>query len=212
MALHGTLQQVPLRELIELAEYSALSGAVDICGERNGRLFFHNGQIYHIECEGQSGIEALGMLLNVQRGTFNVISGACSEQQSVWGDTATILRNAERAALRWRRIERHVPTLTLAPALLASREAAQQQTGVELHLLLDVIDGRTPLIDIAATLKWAAIDVAEGVAQLVARGLVRLQQTPAPATSAEQPASVAQPKPTVPAASTFDRLLSILRS
>lgn len=209
MALHGSLQQVPLRELIDLAVYSALSGSLDIDGERSGRIYFSNGQIYHVECDGQIGIEALGMLLNVQQGRFNVTSGARSDQQSVWGDVEALLRNAERTALRWRRLWHQVTSLELVPVLTVPREVALQKTNVALHLLLEVIDGRKRLSDIARELRWSAIDVVEGIAQLVAQQVVRLESV---ATERGEHKPELQPKQQSTVVPSLDRLLSILRS
>ncbi|WP_298820784.1 DUF4388 domain-containing protein [Chloroflexus sp.] len=210
MALHGTLQQIALRELIDLAAYSALTGSIDIHGERSGRIFFVNGQIYHIECEGQAGIEALGILLNVQNGTFNVVSGAQSNNHSVWGDLESILRNAERVALRWRRLWHQAPSLELTPVLLMPSEAAKSRAGAALHVLIEAIDGRKRLRDLAAELRWSAIDVVEGVVQLMSQQIARLEAVAAECR--EQPSSApaaAQPKP--PATPTIDRLLALLR-
>ncbi|OAN44591.1 hypothetical protein A6A03_16355 [Chloroflexus islandicus] len=209
MALHGSLEQVSLRELIDLATYSSLTGSLDITGERSGRIFLFNGQIYHIECEGQIGVEALGILLNVQKGTFNVTSGARSEHQSVWGDLETLLRNAERTALRWRRLWHQVPSLHLTPVLAMPREAAKERANVTEHLLIDAIDGHKCLSEIAAELHWQAIDVVEGIAHLAAQQMVRLETMP---LAPHDPVPAAQPRPVPPAIPTIDRLLAILRS
>ncbi|WP_298408326.1 DUF4388 domain-containing protein [uncultured Chloroflexus sp.] len=209
MALHGSLEQVSLRELIDLATYSSLTGSLDIVGERSGRIFLFNGQIYHIECEGQIGVEALGMLLNVQKGMFNVTSGARSEQQSVWGDLETLLRNAERTALRWRRLWHQVPSLHLTPVLAMPREVAKERAKVTEHLLIDAIDGRKRVGEIAAELHWQAIDVVEGIDHLVAQQIVRLEAVP---LAPHDPVPEAQPQPAPPAIPAIDRLLAILRS
>ncbi|WP_299645282.1 DUF4388 domain-containing protein [uncultured Chloroflexus sp.] len=209
MALHGSLEQVSLRELIDLATYSLLTGSLDIVGERSGRIFLFNGQIYHIECEGQIGIEALGILLNVQKGMFNVTSGARSEQQSVWGDLETLLRNAEHTALRWRRLWHQVASLHLTPVLAMPREVAKERAKVTEHLLIDAIDGRKRVGEIAAELHWQAIDVVEGIDHLVAQQIVRLEAVP---LAPHDPVPEAQPQPAPPAIPAIDRLLAILRS
>ncbi|RMD80102.1 MAG: DUF4388 domain-containing protein [Chloroflexi bacterium] len=209
MALHGTLQQASLRELIDLAVYSSLTGSLDITGERSGRVFFLNGQIYHIECDGQIGSEALGLLLNVQDGTFNVTSGAHSEHQSVWGDHESIIRNAERTALRWRRLWHHVPSLNLIPVLVVSEDEAKRQTSVALHVLIEAIDGRKRLNDLATELRWSAIDVVEGVVQLITQRLVQLEHAQ---PVHREPTPAPSPRPTPSVMSSVDRLLAILRS
>lgn len=208
MALHGSLQQVPLRELIDLAAYSALSGSLDIQGERSGRIFFTNGQMYHVECEGQIGTEALGILLNVQQGTFNVSSGARSSQQSIWGDIATMIRYAERMALRWRRVWHRVSSLKLIPTLKVSREEALPRASVALHLLLEAIDGRKSLSDIATDLHWSAIDVVEGIVQLMDLQIVDLVSVSSRPVESHQNMQAATPSaPTT----SIDYLLSILQ-
>ncbi len=208
MALHGTLQQMPLRELIDLGVYSALTGSIDIHGEQSGRIFFDNGQIYHIECAGQIGVEALGILLNVQNGTFNVSSGARSDLHSVWGDIETIMRSADRAALRWRRVWHQVSSLELTPQLLMPAETAKGLAEPAFHLLIDMIDGRKRLCDLAAELRWSAIDVVEGIVQLMRLRIVRLEALPAPLQEQTPPAVQSGMTATSP----IHRLMTLLRS
>lgn len=169
---------------------------------------FFNGQIYHIECEGQIGVEALGILLNVQKGTFNVTSGARSGS-SQCGAISRRCCAMPNAALRWRRLWHQVPSLHLTPVLEMPREAAKERANVTEHLLIDAIDGRKRLGEIAAELHWQAIDVVEGIAHLAAQQIVRLEALP---LASHDPVPEAQPRSAPPVTPTIDRLLAILRS
>lgn len=187
MKLEGTLDTFPLRELIDMAVYSSVTGAINIYSRgEHGRLYFRDGTLYHATRGSAKGADALAELFEHSGGTFAMVSDVTTDEESLWGALSHHLQAAEQLASRWRMARPYVPSLDLTPALLVSREAAQRRIGPAHYPILGAIDGQATLREIAASLGWAEIDVAEAVVQMSVDGLVdlRIQRTDADVTPA----------------------------
>lgn len=199
--LEGSLETIPLRELIDIATYSSVTGALEIYPSHGdqGRLFFRDGSLYHVERGAATGVEALAELIELD-GQFAFISDILSDQESLWGSLTHHLQTAERMAARWRQVRPYVPSLDMTPSLLVAREVALRRIGPAHQPVLEAIDGQASLRQIAESVGWAAIDVAEAIVQMTIDGLIDLHSPrPAPADSSGGAASR-------PAGGLFDRL------
>ncbi|HMQ31676.1 MAG TPA: DUF4388 domain-containing protein [Chloroflexaceae bacterium] len=201
MKLEGSLKTIPLGELVEIAIYSSVTGALNIypCHGDQGRLYFREGTLYHAERGRATGVDALAELIELG-GTFAFVSDMVSEQESLWGSLAHHMQTAERLATRWRQVRPYVPTLDLTPALLVPRETALRRIGPAHQPVLAALDGHASLRLIAEHVGWATIDVAEAIVQMSVDGLLDLRnERPAP-----QPDDLDQALR--PAGGLFDRL------
>lgn len=176
MKLEGSLDTFPLRELIDMIVYSSVTGVLNIYGPGEaGQLYFRDSSLYHVERGGTRGVEALADLLELTHARFTFVSNIVTEAETLYGPLATHLQAADRIAARWRQIRAYVPSLDLVPQLLAPRDAAMRRAGPALSPLLLAIDGRSSLRQIAASLAWSTIDVAEAATEMSLDGLVDLQ-------------------------------------
>lgn len=188
MKLEGTLDTFPLRELIDMAVYSSVTGAINIYSRGEpGRLYFRDGTLYHAIRGGAKGVDALAELFEHSGGTFAMVSDVTTGEESLWGALSHHLQAAEQLASRWRMARPYVPSLDLTPVLLVGREAALRRVGPAHYPILGAIDGQATLREIVASLGWAPIDVAEAIVQMCVDGLVDLRTqradtdaTPAP--------------------------------
>lgn len=178
LKLEGSLDTFPLPELIDMAVYSSVTGAINIYthGEP-GRLYFRDGILYHVSRGASKGVDALAELFEYNGGTFAIVGDAASDEESLWGALSHHLQTAERLASRWRMVRPYVPNLELVPSLLTTREAAIRRIGPAHQPVLNAIDGQTNLRQLAESLGWAVIDVAEAVVQMSVDGLVDLRTT-----------------------------------
>lgn len=201
MKLEGSLETIPLRELVDIAIYSSVTGALNIypCHGAQGRLYFREGALYHAERGPATGVEALAELMELGGG-FAFVSDMVSDQESLWGSLAHHLQTAERTAARWRQVRPYVPTLDLTPALLVGREAALCRIGPAHQPVLAAVDGQASLRQIAEGVGWATIDVAEAIVQMAVDGLIDLRSQ-RPADEADEAADAPRP-----AGGIFDRL------
>jgi hypothetical protein len=199
--LEGSLDTFSLRELIEMVVYSSVTGVLCIRAlGGDGRLFFRESGLYHVEHGRSRGLEALAELLDLHEGSFSFLSDVVSDQESLYGSIAVHLQNAERIAARWRQIRPYVPSLDMVPQLLVAREAALRRAHPGQATTIGAVDGRASLRQIAAALGWSELDLAEAVAELSLDGIVELR--PSRAVPHGQPAAEH------PREGFFDRLLA----
>lgn len=196
MKLEGSLNAFPLRELVDMIVYSSVTGVLNIyAADLSGHLYFRDGHLYHVDAgAADEGVDALAMLLERPQANFAFVSDPKIDRETLWGDHEQHLRMAERLAARWAQIRAIVPHLQLIPALLAPIEQVQRSVS-PVHLpLLDLIDGRSTLLELARRLSWAPIEVAEAVAHLVEQRQAELRTAdvvaaPATAPHAEEKAA-----------------------
>lgn len=176
MKLEGSLDTFPIRELIDMVVYSSVTGALNIYGPgETGRLYFRDSVLYHVERKPAVGVEALAELIELTRGTFSFVSETVSDQESLYGPLVSQLQAAEQLGARWRQIRPYVPSLDMVPLLVVARDAATRRIGPGLHTVLAAVDGQANLRQIATSLGWSEVDIAEAVAQMSLDGLIELQ-------------------------------------
>ncbi len=175
MKLEGSIDTFPLRELIDMVVYSSVTGALNIYGPgAPGQLYFRDGVLYHVERGAARGADALAELLELSSASFSFVSDVVSQGESLCGPLSYQLQNAEHAAARWRHIRPYVPDLERVPRLLVPRDGLQRRVSPAHHPVLAEIDGQRTLRQIAASLAWAAVDVAEVAMQLMIDGIIEL--------------------------------------
>lgn len=187
MKIEGTTDTIPLRELIEMISYSSVTGALNLYSDKHiaGHLYFRDGNLYHADFEGYSGVEALAQLFELSYASFSFVSDITSDEESLWGDMDYHVRIAERLAQRWQNIRAHIPSVSLIPVLIVPCEAAMRRLGPAYHQILDRINGQHTIHEIVSDLGWATIEVAEVIAQMRQDKLIDLRdaavQTATPA-------------------------------
>jgi hypothetical protein len=179
--LEGTLETIPLRELIDMIAYSSVTGVLNLyAGQSHGHLYFRDGNLYHCDFQGAVGVEALAGMLEITQAGFSFVGDVLSEQESLWGDMGYHVQMAERLAYRWQGVRAAVPSFDLVPALAVAFEVALRRIGPSHHQVLDRIDGSHSLKAIAADLGWAEIDLAEAITQMLQDKLIELRHSSAP--------------------------------
>jgi hypothetical protein len=201
--LEGSIETFSLRELIDMVVYSSVTGALTISGPgAQGRLYFRDGTLYHVERGPAQGVDALAELLELGTGTFTFASNLSAEAVSLWGGLSHHLQMAERMAARWRMVRPYIPHLDLTPMLLFARETALRRAGAAHQPVLLAIDGQASLRQLAADLGWAEIDLAEAVVQMTLDGLIDLRNQPRSETPQSDDTEAAS------SSGLFDRLLT----
>lgn len=205
MKLEGSLETFPLRELVDMVVYSSVSGVLNIYGSgESGHLYFRDSVLYHVERGPATGIDALAELLELSAASFSFVSEAFSEHESLHGTVSSHMQAAERLSSRWRQIRAYVPTLELIPQLIGPREAALRRASPAHAPVLEAIDGRANLRQIAAYLGWSTIDIAEAAAQASVDGLVELRSARHATAAVGGEAAATAPR----GEGLFDRILS----
>lgn len=181
MQLEGSLSQFPLRELIEMAVYSSVSGILEVQVASNvGRIFFRDGLPQHAELAGLQGIDAIGRMFAEPDAPFRFLADSTPVTTTLWMDPWEMIELAEHQAQTWMKVRLHVPLLDAVPVLRAPVQTAISPGNEDLKPLLTLIDGRRSIPDIARDLGVAPIDVYVGIATLVQHKIVALTQPQPP--------------------------------
>jgi hypothetical protein len=174
--LEGTIDTIPLRELIEMIAYSSVTGALNIYTESStGHLYFRDGHLYHCDAGDVIGIDALASMFELTEAGFSFVSDITSDQESLWGDLDYYMQTAERLAYRWTNIRSSITSLDLIPMLIVPLDTAVRRVGPSHHEVLERVDGQSTIRAITEDLGWAEIDVAEAIAKMVQDALADLR-------------------------------------
>ncbi len=210
MKLEGTIEQFPLRELIEMVFYSSVTGVISIYGARGcGQIFFRDGQPYHADYGDLNGLAAVGAMFEELSAKFSFVSDTTCDDETLWGDPLDLVDQAERLAARWRVLRPHITSLAMVPRRLFSPEAVHYRVDPAHWSYFLAIDGQHTLEELATLLNCEPIDLCEAVVQLCKDGLIELRRSSVIVPKAEGPPA------TVPLSNhggLFDRLLGALPS
>jgi hypothetical protein len=173
--LEGSLDQFPLRELIEMAVYSSVSGVLEVqVGPDAGRIFFRDGLPQHAELSGLHGVDAIGRMFAERNARFRFVADSTPVTPTLWMDPWEIIELAEHQAQTWSTVRDYVPVPQMVPILQNPRSAAASLAGEDIRPLLAAIDGRRTILDIAHDLSIAPIDVCVDIARLVQQRIITL--------------------------------------
>jgi hypothetical protein len=173
--LEGSLDQFPLRELIEMAVYSSVSGVLEVqVGPDAGRIFFRDGLPQHAELSGLHGVDAIGRMFAERNAPFRFVADSTPVTPTLWMDPWEIIELAEHQARTWSTVRDYVPVPQMIPILRVPGPTAASLAGEETRPLLAAIDGRRTILDIAHDLSIAPIDVCVGIASLVQQHIITL--------------------------------------
>ena len=173
--LEGSLDQFPLRELIEMAVYSSVSGVLEVqVGPDAGRIFFRDGLPQHAELSGLHGVDAIGRMFAERNAPFRFVADSTPVTPTLWMDPWEIIELAEHQAQTWSTVRDYVPLPQMIPILRVPGPTAASLAGEETRPLLAAIDGRRTILDIAHDLSIAPIDVCVGIASLVQQHIITL--------------------------------------
>ncbi len=189
MQLEGSFLQFPLRELIEMAVYSSVSGMLEVqVGDTVGHIYFHDGLPQHADMGDLVGIDAIGRIFAERDATFRFIAGNEPVPATLWMDPWEIIDLAEHQALTWAVLREYVPNLSVIPVLRGPIDARQVAISEDIWPILAAVDGQRSVIEIAHSLTMPPIDVCGGIAALLRDQLVALK-APRPPDNGPSPAT-----------------------
>jgi Domain of unknown function (DUF4388) len=197
MQLEGSTQEFPLSDLITMMSQSSATGVLEIrIPEHVGRIFCHDGQVYHAETSDQTGFEAFRTMLQADDAPFRFIFGVRHGDATLWPDTLSLISYVRQQEQLHRHMCHHIPTLECVLRLRPSSGSEAVQLSATIWPALALIDGQRSVAEIADLLGHEPFEVGTLLGQLVARGLATVKAPQTATTSSEQPAGDAPPDET----------------
>ncbi len=178
MAFQGSLKELPLPDVIQLVAASEKTGSFllrdDARGE--GRLFLRRGKIVHAEAGALSGEEAVYALAAWIGGEFRFESGDSPETETIGKSNTELLIEAARRVDEWRVLQKKIPSTNLIPTFTAPDSEGSVSFNPKEWRVVQKIDERRDIEQIAAVLDESSLDTAKVVYSLVTSGVVHLAE------------------------------------
>ena len=176
MSLQGSLNELPLPDVIQLVSVSGKTGAFEIqCDEAEGKIYLRDGQIVDALVGRLRGDSAVYEMAIWSQGSFTFNPGEESEQVTIHMSNASLMMEAARRLDEWRVLSRKIPSLDLVPYFSSREQGADQVTlSPQEWILVTRIDGELTIEEIADELKWAPFDVSKLLFGMITTGLVGL--------------------------------------
>ncbi len=173
MQLEGNLNQLSLRELIEMITYSSVKGMLEVRdSELAAHLFFSDGQPCHAVAGDLRGIDAVGRIFEIREGAFRFYAGSEADAETLWYESAELIQRGEDLARGWLRIRALIPSHHWVPVLTESGIAPRIQLDPYVWPVLAAVDGKRDIIAIANHLSISLYEVCDILADLKQRGLI----------------------------------------
>lgn len=211
MQLDGTLDQFPLRELIEMVVYSSVTGVLEMrVGDEVGQLFFRDGRPYHACAGVQGGFDAVLAMFEQHHTPFRFVADSTSDGETLWMDPWELIERGETQARLWAKVRPHIPNLTWVPSLCGTAGTEHIHISEGAWPVLAAVDGQRNVAQIAEALNMAPLDTCVALISLLDQGLVAIRQ-PRPGLLEPRPLAPEQQRDGAPSTGDFfERLMANL--
>lgn len=177
MQLDGTLDQFPLRELIEMVVYSSVTGVLEVrVSDEVGQIFFRDGHPYHARAGVRGGFDAVLAMFEQHHAPFRFVADSTSDGETLWMDPWELIERGELQARLWAQVRPHIPNLTWVPSLCSTASAEHIHISEGAWPVLSSVDGQRSVAQIAEALNMMPLDTCVALVSLLEQGLVAIRQ------------------------------------
>src|SRR6476660_3377127 len=178
MAFQGSLNELPLPDIIQLVSVSGKTGKFTLTRDADkGYIYLKNGQMVHAHVGELVGEEAIYALAIWNAGEFQFNPGEEPDRQTITKSNTNLLMEAARRLDEWRVLSKKIPSVDHVPELLA-RDNRHEQVTLNPHewMIVTKIDGRRSIVEIGRLLNLSSFDVAKILYGMVTGELVVLKK------------------------------------
>ena len=205
MSFQGSIQELPVPDIIQLVSVSAKTGMFTLVrGAERGYIYLKGGQMVHARVGELTGEEAIYALAIWNSGDFQFTPNEQPESATIERSNTSLLMEAARRLDEWKVLSRKIPGMEYVPRFVR-RDVTKHVTlsPLEWNLVI-AMDGKRSLAELARVMGCSPFDAAKVVYGLITSGLVEMRSREAgrpapPATvpagggSAASPASTPNP-------------------
>ena len=204
MALHGSLTDISLPDVIQLVSVSGKTGVFTLSSEGvDGKIFLKDGQIIDATAGKLSGELAVYEMAAWRKGQFIFTANIESERVTVTKTNTNLMMEAARRFDEFRVLQRKIPSMDVIPYFLP-REPGQDQITLSPQewAVVTRVDGQLSIKQLEEVTGLPAFDVCKVLYGLVTSGLLSMRAvdngkeipaqgpplTPSPQTAEQKPA------------------------
>lgn len=178
MTLQGSLNELPLSDVIQLIAVSGKTGVFELSHEgATGRIFLRDGRIVHATTEGLEGEEAVYQLVTWSGGSFLFEPGRETDSTTIQKANDNLLIEAAKRHDEWGALSKKIESTQLVPVL---RPSAGPLPGLsaEQWALVCAIDGRRTIEEIALAVGSETVEAGRALLELLRLQRLTLQSDP----------------------------------
>lgn len=178
MSIQGSLDDLPLPNVIQLVSMSGKTGAFVLKSEnRAGEIFLRDGELVHAHLGSLSGEDAFYEFAVWESGEFTFHEHRETDQQTIRKSSTSLLMEAARRIDEWQVLSKRVPSTQLVPVMASQAWSSTSDSfSPQEWSVICTIDGGRTIEEIAAVLEVAAFEVAKLLYGLVTSGVVKLEE------------------------------------
>ena len=177
MAFQGSLEELPLPDIIQLVSVSGKTGAFTLSSaSETGHIYLEEGQIVHAEVGELEGEEAVYELAIWPRGDFVFEPGEDSPTRSIEKSNTNLLMEAARRIDEWQVLSKRIPSTRLIPVFTQESSKTSVSFTPQEWALVCKIDERRSIDEIAVGLGSSPFDTCKILYGLITSGLVELKE------------------------------------
>jgi hypothetical protein len=193
MSFQGSIQELPVPDIIQLVSVSGKTGMFTLVrGAERGFIYLRNGQMIHARVGELQGEEAVYALAIWSTGEFQFTQGEEPDVTTIDKPNTSLLMESARRLDEWKVLSRKIPGLDYVPVLQPRNLAEPVALSPPEWNLVIHIDGRRSLEELARAMGTSSFDTAKVLYGLITAGLaeMRSRETARPtAASAAAPAA-----------------------
>ncbi|MET0619469.1 MAG: DUF4388 domain-containing protein [Thermoanaerobaculia bacterium] len=176
MSFQGSIQELPVPDIIQLVSVSGKTGMFMLVrsGER-GYIYLKNGRIVHSELGSLRGEEAVYALAIWSTGDFQFSPGKETETVTIEKTNTSLLMEAARRLDEWKVLARKIPGVDYVPTLRMREMGEPISLSPPEWNLVTRIDGRRTVEELARAMDSNSFDTAKILYGLVTADLVEMR-------------------------------------
>jgi hypothetical protein len=178
MAFQGSLDELPLPDILQLVAVSGKTGSFTIRNERAvGRIYISDGQIVHAELGTLEGEEAVYELAIWREGDFEFTPGENDNPTTISKSNTSLLIEAARRLDEWQVLAKRVPSTRMVPVFTEEGGATTVSLSPQEWAVVRRIDESRTIEEIAVAMNEPPFEVAKVLYGMITHGLIGLRES-----------------------------------
>jgi len=180
MAFQGSLEELPLPDVIQLVAASGKSGRFLMSGKLGeGAIVLREGQIVHSSCGDLLGDEAFYELATWQEGSFRFEqSDESASERTIEKSNTNLLMAAAQRIDEWKVLVARVPSTSMVPVFREDGGKTPISLTPREWQVIRKIDEHRSIDEISHTIKMSPFEVSKTVYGLITSNLIELRDDP----------------------------------
>lgn len=177
MAFQGSLEELPLPDVIQLVAASGKTGKFSVSSRLgSGSIFLLDGDIVHSTAGQLIGDEAFFELATWQEGEFVFTPGGEAPETTINKSNTNLLMQAAQRIDEWKVLVSKVPSTRMVPVFTSEGGSTNVSISPTEWRVIRRIDEERAIDEIASEINASAFEVSKTIFGLITSGLIDLRE------------------------------------